>query len=151
MKMKIEEMWHNLDLRTSQTLADISKDISNLCPQENNTSSFNYFQLEHLLDSDSEFVALLRLEVRSHCPNWPIWITWVAQPNIKQHQEVAKVVFLLEVFDVDTSQLWLSGATVRPRQRGRRGIDASGGPPGGHYLQQMLSPSLLFFCIFHGL
>ena len=25
--------------------------------------SFNYFQLEHLLDSESEFVALLRLEV----------------------------------------------------------------------------------------
>ena len=69
MKMKIEEMWHNLKLRTSLTLADISKDMSNLRPQENNTSSFNYFQLEHLLDSDSEFVALLRLEVRSHCPN----------------------------------------------------------------------------------
>ena len=67
---------------------------------------------------------------------------------IKQHQEVAIVVFLLEVFDVDTSQLWLSGATVRPRQRGRRGIDASGGPPGGHYLQQMFSPSLLFFFVF---
>ena len=31
--------------------------------QENNSPSFNYFQLEHLLDSDSEFVALLRLEV----------------------------------------------------------------------------------------
>ena len=62
-----------LELRTSLTLADISKDISNLRPQENNTSSFNYFQLEHLLDSDSEFVALLRLEVSSHCPNWPIW------------------------------------------------------------------------------
>ena len=57
----------------------------------------------------------------------------------------------LEVFDVDTSQLWLSGATVRPRQRGRRGIDASGGPPGGHYLQQMLSPSILFFLYFPGL
>ena len=143
--MKIEEMWHNLKLRTSLTLADISKDISNLCPQENNTSSFNYFQLEHLLDSDSEFVALLRLEVRSHCPNWPIWITWVAQPNIKQHQEVTIVVFLLEVFDVDTSQLWLSGATVRPRQRGRRGIDASGGPLGDTIYSKCFPPVYCFF------
>ena len=138
-----------LELRPSLTQADISKDISNFKrPQENNTSSFNYFQLEHLLDSDSEFVALLRLEVRSQCPNWPfLWIAWVAQPNIKQHQDSrgSDCGIFLEVFDVDTSQLWLSGATVRPRQRGRRGIDTSGGPPGGHYLQQMLSPSILFF------
>lgn len=34
--------------------------------QENNSPSFNYFQLEHLLDSDSEFVALLRLEVKPY-------------------------------------------------------------------------------------
>ena len=70
-----------LESRTSLTLADISKDISNLRPQENNTSSFNYFQLEHLLDSDSEFVALLRLEVRSQCPNWPMSMDYLSCPN----------------------------------------------------------------------
>ena len=81
--MKIEEIWHNVELflRTSLTLPDISKDISNLRPQENNTSSFNYFQLEHLLDSDSEFVALLRLEVRSQCPNWPMSMDYLSCPN----------------------------------------------------------------------
>ena len=81
--MKIEEIWHNVELflRTPLTLADISKDMSNLRPQENNTSSFNYFQLEHLLDSDSEFVALLRLEVRSQCPNWPIIYGLLELPN----------------------------------------------------------------------
>ena len=66
---------------------------------------------------------------------------------IKQHQEVAIVVFLLEVFDVDTSQLWLSGATVRPRQRGRRGIESMplGDPLGDTIYSKCSRPPLLFF------
>ena len=45
--------------------------------------SFNYFQLEHLLDSESEFVALLRLEV-SHVTHQIsstlTWLSMVADP-----------------------------------------------------------------------
>ena len=48
--------------------------------------SFNYFQLEHLLDSESEFVALLRLEV-SHVTHVThqisstlTWLSMVADP-----------------------------------------------------------------------